>query len=57
MAEAKYESSIEIRQTNKTSQFMNVLRNGKIFEDLYILWVDMNACKFTYIPQIFDVGH
>ena len=57
VTEDKYESSIEIHQTKKTSQFMNVLRNGTIFEDIYLLWVDMNACRVNYIPQILDAGH
>ena len=57
MTEAEYEPSIEIRQTKKTSHFMNVLRNGPIFEDLYFFGVDINAYRFNYIPQIFDASH
>ena len=37
VAKSKYELSIEIHQTKKTSYFMNVLRNGPAFEDLYFL--------------------
>ena len=36
---------------------MNVLRNGPIFEYFYFVWIDVNACRFDYILQIFDVVH
>ena len=36
---------------------MNVLRNGPIFEYLYFAWINMNACRIDYIPQIFDGVH
>ena len=57
VTEGKYELSIEICQTKKNSYFMNVLRNGPLFEDLHFFWVDMNVGSVNYIPQIFDAGH
>ena len=36
---------------------MNVLRNRPVFEDLYIFWVNVNAYRVDYIPEVFDVVH
>ena len=57
VTKSEYELLIKIQQTKKKFQFMSVLSNGSIFEDLYHVSIGVNSCRVDYIPQIFDVGH